>query len=143
MRREAMKVFITWSGEHSKVIAEGLRDFIPTIVQTVTCFLSGSDIEKGTNWQAKISQELDESDAGIICLTPDNLESRWIHFEAGAFSKKLQKADQHVYTYLHRVTAADVESPLSMFQHTVANKKDTLKLLKEIRLSSKSTISRG
>ena len=53
--------------------------------------MSDTDIEKGARWENEISLRLAESDLGIICLTPDNLEEPWVLFEAGALAKKLKR----------------------------------------------------
>ena len=41
-----MKVFVSWSGELSKEIAEVLKKWIPCIIQSVEVFYSPEDIEK-------------------------------------------------------------------------------------------------
>ena len=84
-----MKVFVSWSGELSKEIAEVLKKWIPCIIQSVEVFYSPEDIEKGDNWDATISSELSECNYGIICLTPENTMAPWINFEAGAIAKSL------------------------------------------------------
>ena len=53
-----MKVFVSWSGELSKEIAEVLKKWIPCIIQSVEVFYSPEDIEKGDSWDATISSEL-------------------------------------------------------------------------------------
>ena len=73
-----MKVFITWSGPTSKAVALALREFIPTVAQSVDAFMSDTDVEKGSRWAVDIATELDEAAVGIICLTPDNLLAPWI-----------------------------------------------------------------
>jgi hypothetical protein len=63
----------------------------------------------------------------IICLTPENLGSPWLLFEAGAVAKN---DESRVWTYLFGgLTPTDVKDPLSEFQHTLATKDDTKKLL--------------
>jgi len=86
-----------------------------------------SDLDKGAKWRQIISGELRDSDFGIVCLTPENLESPWLLFEAGALSKK---EDSHVCTYLFDVQNESVKDPLSQFQHTLADEKETFDLLK-------------
>ena len=41
-----MKVFISWSGQHSKKLGEALRDWLPGVLQLVTPYFTPSDIEK-------------------------------------------------------------------------------------------------
>ncbi len=125
-----MKVFISWSGEHSKNVAIALRQWLQNVIQTLEPWLSTSDIDKGTRWSTDIARHLEESRVGIICLTANNLTAPWILFEAGALSKTIEQT--YVCTYLIGIDPADVESPLSQFQATRANKDDTRELIKTI-----------
>ena len=84
--RIIMKVFISWSGDQSKKIAQLFRDWLPTVIQAIEPFVSSEDIEKGARWNTDIAQELKESSFGLICVTKDNLNSQWLNFEAGALS---------------------------------------------------------
>jgi len=122
-----MKVFISWSGERSLLIARALRDWLPRVIQAVQPWMSESDIGKGTRWEQEIGIELSQTKFGIICLTPENLDSRWINFEAGAISKTVEKT--YVCTYLFNLKPSEIEGPLSQFNHTKADKDDTRKLL--------------
>lgn len=123
-----MKVFLSWSGERSKFIAISLSEWLEQVLQAVEPWVS-SDIEKGKRWDGEISKKLEQSKVGIICLTKDNLESTWVHFEAGAISKT---TDAYVCTFLFDITPANVKEPLSLFQATQYNREDVLKLLKTI-----------
>lgn len=123
-----MKVFISWSGEQSKRIAQRLCDWIEQVLQAVEPWIS-TDIEKGKRWNSEIARKLEDSKVGIFCMTPDNLSSEWIHFEAGAISKS---SDAYVCTLLYKVIPTDVSSALSQFQATRFEKSEILKLLKNI-----------
>lgn len=125
-----MKVFISWSGDRSRAVAEALRYWLPKVIQAVQPWMSANDIEKGSRWRTGISTELEQSSIGIICLTPENLASPWIHFEAGALSK--QQQNTYVCTYLYKVDPVDVRDPLAQFQTTKAEREDTRKLLQSI-----------
>ncbi len=127
-----MKVFISWSGERSRAVAEALRSWLPKVIQAVEPFVSFEDIDKGTHWRGDIAENLEKARAGIVCLTRDNLSSSWLLFEAGALSKAVDDASAYVCTYLLDLSSADVKDPLAQFQATVAEKDDTLKLLKTI-----------
>ena len=91
-----MKVFLCWSGERSRQVAQALNDWLPTVIQAVEPWMSG-DIGKGVRWGPEVSAELEESRVGIICLASDNLGNPWILFEAGAVSKT---KDASVCTFL-------------------------------------------
>jgi len=135
------KVFITWSGVRSRWIANALREFLPTVIQSIEVFVSTSGIAKGTTWQSIIFKNLEEADIGIICLTPENLFKGWLHFEAGALSKKMVSGQSRVCTYLYDLKATDIRYPLSMFQHTLAKREDTRKLLLDIKQFSKASLT--
>jgi TIR domain len=125
-----MKVFISWSGERSKAVAEALRYWLPKVIQALEPWMSANDIEKGTRWRSGIASELEQSSVGIICLTRENLDSPWIHFEAGALSKQQEKT--YVCTLLFGLEPTDVREPLAQFQHTRATKEDLRKLISTI-----------
>ena len=126
-----MKIFISWSGQHSLAVAMALRDALPILFNGIGLFVSSEDIRKGKRWLLEVSKELEESNFGIACLTNDNLEAPWLHFETGALSKFLK--DASLYTLLvGGLRSGDVQGPLSQFQHTVFEKEDVFKLVKSI-----------
>lgn len=124
-----MKVFISWSGELSKNIAEVIKKWLPCIIQSVEVFFSPDDIEKGENWDTKVSTELLECKYSIICLTKENVSAPWIHFESGALAKAL---DSRVATLMINVTPTDIKGPLSRYQATKLDKDDFFQLIKNI-----------
>lgn len=123
----ASKVFISWSGELSKKLAEEIRVWLPAVLQFVKPYFTPNDIEKGTRWSTEIANELESSNAGIICLTKDNINKPWILFEAGALSKNFGKSN--VCTILFNLDSADLTGPLTSFQATKFDKTDFKKLL--------------
>lgn len=125
-----MKIFISWSGAESHKVACILRDWLPSVIQSVTPYVSSEDIDKGARWSTDIAKELEDSGYGIICVTPSNLAAPWINFEAGALSKKVDKA--YVTPFLFRVKRSEVSGPLLQFQSTVAEKDDVIKMLRSV-----------
>lgn len=125
-----MDVFISWSGERSRAAAEALRGWLPKIINALKPWLSSADIDKGARWSSDVALRLEGAKAGIICLTPSNLHSDWVLFEAGALSKTLQNT--FVCPLLIGLEPSDVKPPLSQFQATKADRKDMLKLLKTL-----------
>jgi hypothetical protein len=124
-----MKLFISWSGSVSQQIATELRNWLPLVLPAVNPFITTSDIDKGALWAGEISKELAESNYGIVCLTADNLASKWLAFEAGALSKHLEG---RVATILFGVEHSDVSLPLSMFQGTIFTEEEVRKLVNNI-----------
>lgn len=124
-----MKVFVSWSGELSKSIAEILKRNIPCIIQSVEIFFSPNDIIKGEGWSSRINKELNECNFGIVCLTEDNITAPWLHFEAGALSKAF---DSKVAALMVNINPSDIQGPLKQFQCTNLEKKDFLLLVESI-----------
>jgi len=81
-----MEIFISWSGDRSKVIAEALNGWIPKVIQRLAqhVWMSASDIDPGQRWNREVAEKLAGSTFGILCLTEENLNAPWILFEAGA-----------------------------------------------------------
>lgn len=125
-----MKIFISWSGEFSKSIAEIFRQWIPGVIQAAKPYYSPDDITKGTRWSPEISKELDASKIGIICLTKENLESSWIMFEAGALSKNIEKSK--VVPLLFGIEPSEIQGPLVQFQAAKFSKGEMKKVVKMI-----------
>ncbi|MDT7828282.1 TIR domain-containing protein [Pricia sp. S334] len=124
-----MKIFLSWSGNKSKLIAESLSEWLEQVIQSTEPWISTS-IEKGKKWSKEISDRLEESKVGIICLTRENLNAPWILFEAGAISKS---SDSYVCTFLTDISSpTEITGPLSSFQHTRFQKDELLRLLKTI-----------
>jgi hypothetical protein len=127
-----MDIFISWSGERSRAIAEAIREWLPKIMISVRPWMSQTDISKGSRWNPDISQNLDTAKAGIFCLTPSNLKSESILFEAGAISKSV--TESRVYTLLSEIEIADLRWPLAQFQATSLQKDDIKKMLCAINI---------
>jgi len=92
--------------------------------------VSAHDIESGARWAATLTNELEKTNYGILCLTPSNLNSRWLLFEAGALSKFQESSVCGLL--LGDLKPTDVESPLSQFQHRQFSKVDIKTLLLDI-----------
>ena len=125
-----MKVFISWSGSRSEKVAEALRDWLPSVIQSVDPFMSASDIEKGSRWSSEIALQLEEAHFGLICLTQDNLQSPWLLFEAGALSKSL--GSSRVVPYLYGISQTLLQGPLAQFQAALADRASTLEIVKSV-----------
>lgn len=123
-----MRVFLSWSGDRSKAVAEFLRDWLKMLIQATEPWIS-LDIDKGDRWSRELSDRLEESRVGVICLTPENLTAPWILFEAGALAKTKGSS---ACTLLIGVKPADVQYPLAQFQHTLVERDDIRKLVHTI-----------
>lgn len=62
--------------------------------------MSEEDISVGTNWSERIKHELGNTSVGIICVTPENQDAKWINFEMGALSKAVDGDNTRVIPML-------------------------------------------
>jgi hypothetical protein len=122
-----VKVFLSWSGLRSRKVAEALRRWLPDVIQEIDPWVSSQDIAKGGRGIEEITHELSTTDFGIICVTPENESSTWIHFEAGSLAKQFEVA--HVAPFLLGIKIADLTGPLSKFQATVGDSRDDVRKL--------------
>ncbi|MFE6936429.1 TIR domain-containing protein [Streptomyces sp. NPDC057699] len=122
-----MKVFLSWSGERSRKVAEALKYWIPDVIQEIDPWVSSQDIAKGGKGIEEITHELSTTDFGIICVTPENQASQWINFEAGSLAKKFKVA--HVAPFLIDMKIAGLTGPLSKFQATEGKSRDDVRKL--------------
>ncbi len=136
-------VFISWSGDRSRVVAQTLREWLPRVVQAAKPWMSDADIQKGSRGLSELTKALSSMRVGITCLSPDNLDSPWLHFEAGALSKAIDDSSRLCTYLLDGLNPEDVKPPLGMFQATRATQEDTRKLIKTINLSVADEPLRG
>lgn len=129
---EKAPIFISWSGEASRMVAEALRSWLAEVFQTTNPFVSSEDIAAGSVWFETIGQELRRSDFAIICVTPENRMSPWLHFEAGAIGMAHSAAEEptprSVVPYLLELSASSLDPPLSQYQALIADEVDSRRL---------------
>jgi hypothetical protein len=122
-----MKVFLSWSGTKSRLVAEAMRDWLPNVIQAVQPWMSAEDIDKGARWSSDMATQLEQANVGLICVTATNVDSPWILFESGALSKTLARS--FVCPYLLDLEPSDLSGPLVQFQAARATKEDTQKFI--------------
>src|SRR6476646_1787610 len=69
-----MKVFISWSGERSREVANLLRDWLPEIVPAIEPWLAADALGPNDEWLRAVAGE-----AAVIipCVTADSLNDEW------------------------------------------------------------------
>jgi hypothetical protein len=120
-------LFISWSG-NSREIAEMLYEWLPTTLHSIEPWMSDQDIAKGSRFLEEIDRALVQCKAGLVCLTPENCQSVWVAFEAGALASRMSSS-KLVIPLILRMRHADVPGPLSMFQASMMTKNDMLRLV--------------
>ena len=121
-----MKVFISWSRPPSDMLAEILRDWLPSVIQAIEPYYS-ADLDKGARWNAEVTQALEESRVGLLCITKENISDPWILFEAGALS--MRKPIARVCPILFGLRITDVSFPIAQFDMAVFEKEDIKRVL--------------
>jgi hypothetical protein len=106
-----------------------MAEHLPEIIEGLETFVS-DQIEKGSLWFHEVRTQLQEANAGLLCLTPENVGSPWLHYEAGALAASLEDAPaRRIYTYLLGLDPRDLTGPLAAYQSTVADESDTKMLV--------------
>ena len=125
-----MKIFLSWSGDQSRLFAEELKPWLEIVLSGTDVWLSSEDIDKGTIWFTEIINELSGCNAGVICVTRQNYLSPWIHFEAGGMIKGLGK--RRVGTILLDIDYPELQQPLNQFNGTRLNRIGAWQLVKSL-----------
>ena len=121
---------VLWSGESSGKGALALSRFLKLTLNACDPWMSAQSIDLGSFWHEELWKALRTAKIGIICLTPENVNSKWIHFEAGVVAKTFGR----VFTcpYLVNLHPAQVEGPLQHLQSISPDKEGTFRLVQEI-----------
>jgi hypothetical protein len=125
-----MKVFLSWSGNRSKEVANLLSDWLCCVIQASQPWISTRDLDRGSLWFGEINDQLKDTTVGIICLTQENKTRPWILFEAGALAKGLSTS--RVCTLLVDLESKDIEDPLAQFNHTFPKRESVFGLVKTL-----------
>lgn len=125
-----MKVFLSWSGNRSKEVANLLSEWLSCVIQAIRPWISTRDLDRGSLWFGEINDQLKDTTVGIICLTQENKARPWILFEAGALAKGLSTS--RVCTLLIDLEPRDIEDPLAQFNHTLPTKESIHSLVKTL-----------
>ncbi|MEB7915917.1 toll-Interleukin receptor [Enterobacter mori] len=125
-----MKVFISWSGQRSKVVAEIFSDWLKCVIQASQPWISTRDIDRGAIWFSEINDKLKDVSVGVVFLTQENKNKPWILFETGALAKGL--TTNRVCTFLIDLNPEDLQDPLAQFNHTAPNENSVWELTRTI-----------
>lgn len=134
-----MKIFISWSGQRERAVAEALREALPDLCVTeVEVFVSSKSISKGANGTSVIEANLDTSDYGIILVSRENQNAPWLNYEGGWLASTLSRP---VSTICLDLRPGDVTSPLAPRQATQFESEDDMtELLRQIAETANPSI---
>lgn len=136
-----MRIFISWSGEHSRGVALALNGWLPLLLQHVKPWMSATEIEAGQRWEEQLVKGLGTSQFGILCCTRDNLAAPWLLFEAGALANAL--AADSVCPLLFGISPSDLSGPLARFQSKTLDREGVLEMAATINRRSERPIAEG
>ncbi|MCP4546677.1 MAG: TIR domain-containing protein [bacterium] len=129
--RKEMDIFLSWSGERSKVVARALEKWLPKVLPGLRPWMSETSLRTGGIWQVDIFEKLRHCSIGILCLTRDNVNAPWIAFEAGSLGMG-DREHSLVCPYLIDLEPSELRAPLSLANATRADAQGTLKLVQSI-----------
>lgn len=107
-----MRVFLSWSGDRSRAVADVLNDRLPDVVHSVDPWMSKDRLVAGLEWFPQIRQAVEECDSALLVVTPENQAQPWLNFEAGAFAL----ASRAAVPLLVGMDESELQGPLTKLQ---------------------------
>lgn len=108
---ERFRVFISHKHDDHDA-ADRLADALGNLSDRIRCFVSGSDLAAGSDWNAEIRSQLLASDLLILLFTEPSKNWDWCLYEAGLFTSL---GDEHSVVCLYRPQGM-APSPLTTLQ---------------------------
>ncbi|MGK7955998.1 MAG: methyltransferase domain-containing protein [Crocosphaera sp.] len=119
------QIFISWSGSLGKLIAEYLYSDLFSYAD-LRPWISSHNIAVGSAWFEETKEALNNSDYGVVCLTPGASKKPWINFEIGWLYGKLNNCK--IITF-----GEEIGNPLANLQRRNGLNRDTwFELLREM-----------
>lgn len=78
-----IKIFISWSKNKSKLLAEITKEFLMKTIGNSVEFFFSPEMYKGSCVDHEIHKNLINSDICFVCITSDNFKSPWLMYESG------------------------------------------------------------
>lgn len=115
------------------MVAAALSDWLPQVINQVEPWMSANSIESGKPSIAQITEALETTNFGIICVTPENQHETWLNFEAGALAKAVKSASASAIPLLVGFgSISELDAPLSNYQAHLSGKDDLKKIIHSI-----------
>ena len=127
-----MKIFISWSKNSSRLIAEELKKLIEEVSNEETvAFFSQKDISAGKEFEKEITTAIEQCDTLFAIITPDSKKAPWLLYEAG-YAKGNGKRVVPILFYEDEKWTSWVDNPLNTSQHISINRTDFANKLLEV-----------
>lgn len=127
---QRIKIFLSWSGKKSQELATLFKTYVTDILPKIDFYFSPDDLKGGEKWRQSIEEGLNNNTYGIIFLTPSNLTSKWVYFEAGAISKSTKQAK--ILPLLYQIDINEIGQPFSDYQCKMFSKDSILTTIYEM-----------
>jgi hypothetical protein len=134
-----MRLFISWSGDRSRALARAMHTWLPLVLGYVDPWMSATDIGAGERWAQTLARQLADTHFGIVCVSPENINSSWLLFESGALAKSLEMSK--VVPLLLNLELSDVSGPLAQFQAKKIDRDGMLEVVHSLQSSAEAPIS--
>lgn len=136
-----MNVFMCWAGNGSKELATLMRDFLPVVVQECDPWMSEHDIFAGQPWDAELETALKAANFGVLCITPQNMQNAYLHYEAGAIANQVGERNRVCPLLLGGLQATQLAQPLGRFQCKPADRQGIWGLVQSLNTIAKKPIN--
>lgn len=134
----SIRIFVSWSGDQSRIVASGLKEWIPDVMHDVDVWMSQHDIQAGVRWSHELASGLSQCQFGIACITRENQHAPWVIFESGALSKSVE--DGRLIPMLLDIEPTELKQPLSQFQFVKADREGLRKLVESINSAKEPSL---
>jgi hypothetical protein len=84
--------------------------------------MSDRDIGAGQTWDVEIEAALKRARFGVVCLTPSNVASTYLHYEAGAIANQVASVNRVCPLLLGFNHPSQLGQPLGRFQAKLATR---------------------
>lgn len=129
------KIFISWSGAETKLIANTWAALLRHMFDFVEPFVSTA-INPGERGLDQIKEALADTQFGIFVTTRANQHAAWLNFEAGAISNQASDTTAAIGKVapclVDFVADTDLTSPLRQFQYRTLNREGVVDILTTI-----------
>lgn len=132
MTAKKLRVFVSWSTEPSREIAEAFQILLRKCVQSAEGWVSSRDIRPFSVWSQELDDQLAELVLGVLVITQDNLTAPWMLYEAGALANRATGGIGGITCLLVDVRPTNVPQPLGRFQNVPVSREGVFELLLRI-----------
>lgn len=80
-----MKIFLNWSGEESRRVADLLREWLPELFDSVEPWMAADTFGRNNRWLEANSGGFDQAAMIVACITRANIHSDWSSLDPSSF----------------------------------------------------------